>query len=204
MYLCRFPADLHFFRNYESPMELLGMELDTFFKKPDQQSVWEAARSSGAAPTYFKKYGQFVDGGLIANNPTLDILTEIQEYNFALQHRDPTAEPQKVGLVVSLGTGETPEEEVDSVGLNWSGAENLTRLLVGLATGTTPRVVDRARAWCNMAGIKYFSFNPPLAQRIFLDETNDEVTKYNKKNTLAITLYSAHNGNGYMKNIPKK
>ena len=151
------------------------MELDTPFKKPDQQSVWEAARSSGAAPTYFKQYGQFVDGGLIANNPTLDILTEIQEYNFALQHRDPTAEPQKVGLVVSLGTGETPEEEVDSVDLNWSGASSLTRLLVGLATGTTPRVVDRARAWCDMAGISYFRLSPLLASDINLDETRDEV-----------------------------
>ena len=42
--------------------------------------VWEAARASSAAPLYFKKYkGKYVDGGVMANNPTVDTLTEIQE-----------------------------------------------------------------------------------------------------------------------------
>ena len=40
--------------------------------------VWEAARATSAAPKYFEKYRNFVDGGVIANNPTLDTLTEIQ------------------------------------------------------------------------------------------------------------------------------
>ena len=43
--------------------------------------MWKAARASGAAPTYFKTMGRFVDGGLIANNPTLDVLSEIQLYH---------------------------------------------------------------------------------------------------------------------------
>lgn len=29
-------------------------------------------------------FGRFLDGGLISNNPTLDTLTEIEEYNLAL------------------------------------------------------------------------------------------------------------------------
>ena len=49
------------------------------------QFVWRAARSSGAAPTYFRAFGQFVDGGLMSNNPTLDVLTEIHQYNLALR-----------------------------------------------------------------------------------------------------------------------
>lgn len=43
--------------------------------------MWRAARSSGAAPTYFRPNGRFLDGGLLANNPTLDAMTEIHEYN---------------------------------------------------------------------------------------------------------------------------
>lgn len=48
---------------------------------PAEQLVWRAARSSGAAPTYFRPNGRFLDGGLLANNPTLDAMTEIHEYN---------------------------------------------------------------------------------------------------------------------------
>lgn len=49
------------------------------------QLMWRAGRASGAAPTYFKALGRFIDGGLISNNPTLDIMTEIHEYNCALK-----------------------------------------------------------------------------------------------------------------------
>lgn len=50
-----------------------------------EQCVWRAARSSGAAPTYFRPSGRFLDGGLLANNPTLDAMTEIHQYNKALK-----------------------------------------------------------------------------------------------------------------------
>lgn len=47
--------------------------------------MWRAARSSGAAPTYFRPMGRFLDGGLLANNPTLDAMSEIHQYNKALK-----------------------------------------------------------------------------------------------------------------------
>ena len=50
-----------------------------------EQFVWQAARSSGAAPTYFRAFGRFLDGGLMANNPTLDLLTEIHDYNMGMR-----------------------------------------------------------------------------------------------------------------------
>lgn len=42
--------------------------------------VWQAVRASAAAPFFFKPYGPFVDGGIISNNPTLDMLSEFQSY----------------------------------------------------------------------------------------------------------------------------
>ena len=45
------------------------------------QKVWEVARSSSAAPTYFTPHKRFVDGGLVANNPTIAMLTELHECN---------------------------------------------------------------------------------------------------------------------------
>ncbi|VDN42640.1 unnamed protein product [Dibothriocephalus latus] len=49
--------------------------------------IWRAARASGAAPSYFRPCGPYLDGGLISNNPTLDILTEIQEMNLVRRLR---------------------------------------------------------------------------------------------------------------------
>jgi len=54
-----------------------------------EECMWHAARSSGAAPTYFHPCGRFMDGGLISNNPTLDVLTEIDQYNLALRKTVP-------------------------------------------------------------------------------------------------------------------
>ena len=155
-------------------------------KKPDQQTVWGAARSSGAAPTYFRAAGRFIDGGLVANNPTLDILTEIHERNCALRGVGRGAEVEDIKVVVSLGTGEPPTEKVDSIDLFRPdsvmgvsqllfGMSAMGRLLVDQASSSTNRVVDRARAWCNMANIAYIRLCPQLATDIRLDETSDEV-----------------------------
>ncbi len=84
----RLPPDLHLFRTYKSPQETLGIN---DFENPElpsptschasDQLVWKAARASGAAPSFFRPEGNFVDGGIISNNPSLDLLTEIAEYN---------------------------------------------------------------------------------------------------------------------------
>lgn len=89
--------------------------------------VWQAVRASAAAPFFFKPYGPYLDGGIISNNPTLDIMSEFHAYervksflrarinanttkNPVLSkddkrlkaHEEP---PCKLNLVLSLGTG---------------------------------------------------------------------------------------------------
>ena len=59
----------------------------------------------------FRAFGSFLDGGLIANNPTLDVLTEIQEYGAVLNALG-TVAPVQPTVVVSLGTGCKPAEQV--------------------------------------------------------------------------------------------
>ena len=80
-----------------------------FYSYPDQL-VWRAARGTGAAPSFFRAMGPFLDGGMIANNPTLDVLTDIHKYNRSV--RGDSASP--FGLVVSLGTGVPPPMHVAS------------------------------------------------------------------------------------------
>ena len=79
---------------------------------PSEQLLWRAARSSGAAPTFFRASGRFVDGGLIANNPTLDVLTEIFEHNLALNTVGRASEAATPTAVLSLGCGRPPVAEV--------------------------------------------------------------------------------------------
>lgn len=35
-------------------------------------------------------------------------------------------------------------------------------------------MVDRARAWCSMAGIPFFRFSPQMSEDISMDEKSDE------------------------------
>ena len=70
--------------------------------------MWRAARSSGAAPSYFRAAGRFIDGGLISNNPTLDLMTEVHERNCALRAVGREKETEQIGIVMSLGCGEPP------------------------------------------------------------------------------------------------
>lgn len=91
--------------------------------------IWQAVRASAAAPFFFKPYGPFLDGGIISNNPTLDMMAEHQSYNVVrefLRTRVDKASFQKIShnsskrasmldeirrptkrldMVVSLGTG---------------------------------------------------------------------------------------------------
>lgn len=184
----RKPVDLHIFRNYESPSSILGVEHTGFFLPPpipEEQLVWMAARATGAAPSYFRSFGRFLDGGLIANNPTLDAMTEIHEYNLALKSVGRGGEVKKLAVVVSVGTGVVPVTQLKEVDIFrpeslWDAAKlacgisALGMLLVDQATASDGRVVDRARAWCSSIGIPYFRFSPQLSEDIAMDEKSNE------------------------------
>uniref|UniRef100_M4A0K6 phospholipase A2 n=1 Tax=Xiphophorus maculatus TaxID=8083 RepID=M4A0K6_XIPMA len=152
----------------------------------EEQLVWRAARSSGAAPTYFRPMGRFLDGGLLANNPTLDAMTEIHQFNKSLKAEGREANIKKLGIVVSLGTGKPPQEVVTSVDVfrpsnplelakTFVGAKELGKMLVDCCTDSDGCTVDRARAWCEMIDTIYHRLSPQLSQEVMLDEVSDEV-----------------------------
>ncbi|XP_046618387.1 85/88 kDa calcium-independent phospholipase A2 isoform X1 [Neodiprion virginianus] len=184
----RKPVDLHLFRNYDSPSVVLGVPPSGKFKEtfpPDRQLVWRAARATGAAPSYFRAFGRFLDGGLIANNPTLDAMTEIHEYNLALRAMGREDEVKPISLVVSLGTGLIPVSQLREIDVFrpeslWDtaklamGMSALGTLLVDQATASDGRVVDRARTWCSMIGVPYYRFSPQMSDEIPMDERSDE------------------------------
>ncbi|XP_042230313.1 85/88 kDa calcium-independent phospholipase A2-like isoform X2 [Homarus americanus] len=204
----RLPPDLHLFRNYESPMSVLGIQENNVFmttQRPDTQKMWLAARCSGAAPTYFRcgktvkkddsskrtlntstksASEKFLDGGLVGNNPVLDTLTEIEEWNMAVRAKGRESEVFTPTVVVSLGCGKPPVLLVDTVDITMpsildvrrglQAMYNLFNVLVEQACSSEGRIVDRARTWCSTLHVPFFRFNPQLSQDVALDEHDDE------------------------------
>lgn len=67
--------------------------------------VWEVARYTSAAPFYFTSKNNYVDGGLLANNPSEYALTAIQDH---IRKRGLST---PVSLLVSVGAGINPAKE---------------------------------------------------------------------------------------------
>lgn len=72
-------------------------------------TIWEAARATSAAPTFFEPLilpsdnnSQWVDGGLIVNNPAEQILQEVKKLWGEPEQR---FDLKRIGLFLSIGTG---------------------------------------------------------------------------------------------------
>ncbi|XP_050666518.1 85/88 kDa calcium-independent phospholipase A2 [Leptidea sinapis] len=201
----RKPVDLHIFRNYQSAEDILhqyngtcspGAEAGDYSSVvklasppgPAEQLVWQAARASGAAPSYFRAFGRYLDGGLMGNNPTLDALTELVELRLALTATGQLEAAKKTQLkvVVSCGTGCNPvtmlkdidvfkpESLIDAARLAL-GMSSIGKLLVDQATQADGRVVERARAWCHSLGVPFYRFSPRLSIEQAMDQRSDEL-----------------------------
>jgi calcium-independent phospholipase A2 len=169
---------LHVFRSFESPEEVLGLP-DTppgFKSYPNstKQIAWKACRASGAAPTYFQASGPFLDGGLIANNPTLDAMSEFRYYNNALRAVGRGEEREKLDLVVSLGTGRfalTKAQPIDVLKM-WSfnpkEIHKNALYIKQIGSLLINEVTNRAQSWCSWIRFPYFRVNPPLSQVLAL------------------------------------
>ena len=67
------------------------------------------ARSTCAGPILFSEFNNYVDGGVLCNNPTQMGVTKIQDYRWNKGEKLP------ISLVVSLGCGIYPDEKLGNV-----------------------------------------------------------------------------------------
>lgn len=86
---------LHFFSNHPDIDKLVSPAL-----------VWKVARYTSAAPVFFDELDDYVDGGILSNNPSASGLTVIQQTYRQIKQKLP------ISLVVSVGTGLMPEDEI--------------------------------------------------------------------------------------------
>lgn len=71
--------------------------------------VWKVGRYTSASPIFFGEFENYVDGGVLANNPCDCGLTAIQNFYRLLGDR------LLISIVVSVGTGVYPAEKLGKV-----------------------------------------------------------------------------------------
>ena len=156
-------------------------------KPPKEWKVWEVGRATSAAPIYFTPHEEkFVDGGVMANNPTIDAMVEI----FSQAEKENVK--AKLGLVVSIGTGIAPSANVDNVGIlvpnlqnllksipklvqTFSGLSHLLQLFIAQSTRSDGQEVSRARMWCKSLDVPYFRLSAPVDKLVDLAENDKTV-----------------------------
>ena len=111
--------------------------------------MWRAARGTGAAPTYFRAMGQMLDGGLIANNLTLDLMSFMHSFYKNAQPKAPPHDTcQKVGLVFSIGTGRPPKVAVTNIDvLRPTSVSDVAKIAFG-AQALVEILVEQVSAGC--------------------------------------------------------
>lgn len=178
----------HFLPPSESNIQLAADVEQGLMQHNKDAKVWEACRASSAAPYYFEPFLAYVDGGLIANNPTLDTMTEYFSYMRALEVAERTQKPasskvnKEIDFLVSMGTGRWPvqsaavpdtTEEMNPL-RNIAKLKGLNRFLADVTTQTDAHMVERAQAWCYSIETPFFRFNPPLSSQVPLDAYKDD------------------------------
>uniref|UniRef100_A0A0N4ZRA5 phospholipase A2 n=1 Tax=Parastrongyloides trichosuri TaxID=131310 RepID=A0A0N4ZRA5_PARTI len=179
------PPKLNLFRNYMLPN--FGEEINKkrgFFQL-DKVPIWKALRCSTAAPTYFEAVdNKYIDGGVMANNPTMDTIADIQLYNTALNAKN--QKPYEISCVLSIGTGKVPQKVVENINVNVPsgiadvistarGILNLKNILIEQITAADGEPVNRGRSWAHSMKSPFFRFSPPFTQEIDLDCKDDKV-----------------------------
>lgn len=170
------PNKLHLMTNYG---EARDGQLD-----PKQRKVWEALVASSAAPTYFPPFDVFLDGGLLANNPTLASMADI------FKRGKKEGKEVKLGCVLSLGTGIPPSQVVKNIevfvpGFSLKTFTSIHSSLLGLnsllshfienTTQSNGEIVREAEAWCESLGAQYYRMSMPLMKDVDPDITSIDV-----------------------------
>lgn len=126
--------------------------------QPSQESVAEIALRSSAAPCYFPSHQQYVDGGVVANNPSVHAIARLIKEKVSLN---------KISLL-SLGSGNNPFH-VNSAASEYWGLVQWAPLLLNLVMdGPSEGAVILSQ---QLLGDRFHRCNPILPSQIDLDDS---------------------------------
>lgn len=151
--------DLRFFNN-------------CFGDEYSEELVWKVGRYTSAAPFYFTEFENYIDGGMLANNPSEAALTVIQD------HYHDKGEKIPISLLVSVGSGVNPGSPLGEIDIK----KNLLRprAYLDLMEVLESAVIGKQTASsclnrCREQGIEYFRFNPDLKQKVDSDQHKSQI-----------------------------
>jgi patatin-like phospholipase/acyl hydrolase len=149
----------YIFRSYRFPAD------PETFEGSNDELLRNCIRASTAAPTYFSPYvdtkgNKFIDGGLVANNPTKIAILELEELY-------PGTE---INLILSIGTGTvTPTKGSTSI-------KNLPGEVITLVTNSD-LIHHEVIQWLYdfSRDTKYFRFSPDGLGSVKMDTSNETI-----------------------------
>jgi patatin-like phospholipase/acyl hydrolase len=159
------------FRSYRAPTN-----------KTFDCTIWQAARATSAAPTFFKSIvidepgaaQPYIDGGIGLNNPTIQVIDEAQSI----------FSDRRVACIISIGTGQAKTIEIPMPGLFQQVIPlDVVNAMISIATDcetTSEAMAQRFRKTQNF----YFRFNVEQGlQEVEMDQWDrlDKVAAHTKR-----------------------
>ena len=130
--------------------------------------VIDVALASSAAPVYFPSYKKYIDGAVIANNPSTAAIAIAKDEKYG-KRRFPDL------VLLSIGTGYRPQKitaNTSSWGvLQWVLYPNPPIPILSVLTDGDVEADEYISS--RLLGEKYFRLNPPLPHPIGIDSYND-------------------------------
>jgi uncharacterized protein len=140
--------------------------------KDCQENPIEVALRTSAAPTYFPSFGSYVDGGVIANNPSMCAVAQALNSVSFDSPTGPESDPLDCDdiFLLSIGTGENPKK-IEGSDLNWGFGKWWKPLYDVLMDGSVGVADYQAR---QLLGPRYARINFPFPRNreINLDDVS--------------------------------
>ena len=144
----------------------------------DKSLIWKILDATSAAPAYYPcvKIGKrwYVDGGVVANNPTMTAISKAQKY---LKQRN---QINRDICVLSVGTGYKTDSINGDKAKKWGGIEWVKNNLIDICMDET--IVHQQASWI-LNKHNYVRINSKLSK---VDDVMDNITEENRNNMIEL------------------